>query len=312
MIPYTKMLTWAIASVSMCVGGTAPAAATLPSLTGQQRQAAGITIARAAWVTLPGRAAAFGLALDPRPAQADFNARHTAVLSRDVAAAEVARLRTLYAGGAGASLKTLQAARVVFARSAAAADAARARFAFLWAPLAALPEAACQRVIDAAVAGSSVLVRADLTDRHAIGELPRAALVDVDGLEVAGRVLGLMRTSGAAQSVGLLIEVKAAPRGFAAGARVPVALSLTPRSGRFLPRDAVLYGEDGPVVYREVPGSTGGAAAQFEAVKVRLLLAHAGGWIVAGIGADDEIVIHGAGVLWSLQGLGGQTADDDD
>src|SRR5487761_1914448 len=103
------MLKWAIACTSICAGAHATAAPP-PSLTSQQRQAAGITIARAAAVTLPGRVAAFGLALDPRPAQADFDARRTAALSRDVAAAELARLRELYAGGAGASLKSLQAA----------------------------------------------------------------------------------------------------------------------------------------------------------------------------------------------------------
>ncbi len=167
-------------------------------------------------------------------------------------------------------------------------------------------------MLDAAVAGTSLLVRADLTGRTAIGETPRTALVDVDGLEVRGRVLGLMRTTGGAQSVGLLVELSGVPRGLAAGARVPVALLGARRPGRFVPRSAVLYGDDGAFVYREVQGGAPTAAPSFEAVKVRLLMAHAGGWIVDGIGAGDEVVMQGAGVLWSLQGLGGRRAADDD
>ncbi len=309
MTPRCKLAILALAVVAQAAVGRAPTAL---SLSAAQRQAAGITIGRAIRIELPVRTAAFGLALDPRPAQADYNAWRAAATSRAAAAAEVARLRKLYAGGAGASLKSLQAAGAALARSAAEADAARARFSFAWAPIAALPAARRRRLIDAAVAGTVMLVRADLTGHLALGDPPRTALVDVDGLEVRGRVLGLMRTAGGAQSVGLLVELTGAPPGFAAGARVPVALLGAPRSGRFVPRAAVLYGDEGAFVYREVPGRAPTAAAGFEAVKVRLLMAHAGGWIVDGIGAGDEVVTHGAGVLWSLQGLGGQSAADDD
>ena len=311
MIPCVKIMTLAL--VCAPLGGVGRAAAAAPlSLSAAQRQAAGITIAPATPIAVPARSTAFGLALDPRPAQADFDASRAAQAAREVAAAELARLRKLYAGGAGASLKSLQIAGAALAQSTAAANAARARFAFAWAPFAALPAARCRHLIDAAVAGSSMLVRADLTGRLALGEIPRTALIDIDGLEVKGRVLGLMRTTGGAQSVGLLIDVTGVPRGFAAGARVPVVLQGARRSGWFVPRAAVLYGDDGAFVYRELPGSAAAAAARFEAVKVDLLMAHAGGWIVDGIGAGDEIVMRGAGVLWSLQGLGGQSADDDD
>ena len=36
------------------------------------------------------------------------------------------------------------------------------------------------------------------------------------------------------------------------------------------------------------------------------------GWLVGGLDDDDRIVVHGAGVLWSLEGVGEMPADDDD
>jgi hypothetical protein len=47
-------------------------------------------------------------------------------------------------------------------------------------------------------------------------------------------------------------------------------------------------------------------------VKVRLLLPYGDGWLVEGVDDDDNIVVHGAGVLWSLQEVGAQQIDDDD
>jgi hypothetical protein len=43
------------------------------------------------------------------------------------------------------------------------------------------------------------------------------------------------------------------------------------------------------------------------------LLAAAGGdWLTEGLDDDDEVVVQGAGVLWSLQGMAGHVPDDDD
>jgi hypothetical protein len=50
-------------------------------------------------------------------------------------------------------------------------------------------------------------------------------------------------------------------------------------------------------------------------VRIKLLQAHGDGWLVEGVDDDDNIVVHGAGVLWSLQGILGHAAgdiDDDD
>ena len=47
-------------------------------------------------------------------------------------------------------------------------------------------------------------------------------------------------------------------------------------------------------------------------MKVTLLMPHGDGWLVQGVDDDDEIVVHGAGVLWSLEGVGARAADDED
>jgi hypothetical protein len=43
-----------------------------------------------------------------------------------------------------------------------------------------------------------------------------------------------------------------------------------------------------------------------------LLLPYGDGWLVEGVDDDDTVVVHGAGVLWSLQGVGVQPSPDDD
>jgi len=45
---------------------------------------------------------------------------------------------------------------------------------------------------------------------------------------------------------------------------------------------------------------------------VTLLQPVGDGWLVTGLHGDDRIVVHGAGVLWSLQGLGNVSAEDTD
>jgi hypothetical protein len=47
-------------------------------------------------------------------------------------------------------------------------------------------------------------------------------------------------------------------------------------------------------------------------VPVTLLQPVGDGWLVAGLQANDRIVVRGAGVLWSLQGLGNISAEDVD
>jgi hypothetical protein len=157
-----------------------------------------------------------------------------------------------------------------------------------------------------------LLLRADLPGRHTVGASLSKAVLDVDGIQVPGRVLGVLRQTTELQSVGLLIEVPNAPAGLGPGARIPVALLTAERAGLLLPRDAVLYDENGAYVYKQLKKKTEAEKARYAPVKVNLLLPFGDGWLVEGVDDDDNIVVHGAGVLWSLQGVGAQQNDDDD
>jgi hypothetical protein len=69
-----------------------------------------------------------------------------------------------------------------------------------------------------------------------------------------------------------------------------------------VPAAALLYGEHGAYVYRQVSGSSTDKA-QFAAAPVKLLVRVGDGWLVEGLGRSDSIVVQGAGVLWSLEGI---------
>jgi hypothetical protein len=283
-----------------------------PSLNSEQQRAAGIGVAHPLAAKAPERIEALGLVLDATTLIADLGETTAAAAAEHSATAELARLHALHEGGAGASLKMLEAAQAEQAKARAQAEIAAARFALRWGPLAALPTDARQRLIEASTSGRSLLLRADLPGRHTLGALPSKAVLDVDGIQVPGRVLGILRETTELQSVGLLIEVSNVPGGLGPGARVPVALLTADRKGLLLPRDALLYDENGAYVYKQLANKTGAQQARYVPVKVRLLLPYGDGWLVEGVDDDDNIVVHGAGVLWSLQGVGAQAVDDDD
>jgi hypothetical protein len=81
-----------------------------------------------------------------------------------------------------------------------------------------------------------------------------------------------------------------------------VQLQGAPVGGVLVPTAALLYGEQGAYVYREVVGSAPDKS-QFAAAPVRLLVRVGDGWLVDGLGRSDSIVVQGAGVLWSLAGI---------
>jgi hypothetical protein len=283
-----------------------------PSLNAEQQQAAGIAVAHPIPAKAPDRIEALGVVLDPNALLSDLGDSSAAAAAERAAAAELARLQALHADGAGASLKMLEAAQAEQAKAQALAEITAARFALHWGPLAALPGAARRTVILASTRGHGLLLRADLPGRHILGALPSKAELDVDGVLVPGRVLGVLRETTELQSAGLLIEVPSAPSGLGPGARMPVILLTAGRSGLLLPRNAVLYDENGAYVYKQLAKQGGAEAARYVPVKVNLRLAYGDGWLVDGVDDDDNIVVRGAGVLWSLQGLGAQAVEDDD
>jgi len=282
-----------------------------PTISRGQQRAAGIAVAHPLAAMAPERIEGLGLVLDATTLVSDMGETTTATVAEHSASAELARLRALYEGGAGASLKMLEAAQADQAKAQAQAQIAAARFALHWGPLAALPIDARRKVVEASTSGRSLLVRADLPGRHTLGASPSKAVLDVDGVQVPGRVLGILRETTELQSVGLLIEVPSAPGGLGPGARVPVAVLTAERKGLLLPREALLYDESGAYVYKQLTRKTEAEKARYAPVKVRLLLPYGDGWLVEGVDDDDNIVVHGAGVLWSLQGVGAQQPDDD-
>jgi hypothetical protein len=308
---------WSVVAAAAFAGSAdddnaAPAkGAPSPGLTGEQQRALGIVVAHPLTATTPERIEALGVVLDATTLVSDFGESTSAAAVERAASAELARLHALHEGGAGASLKMIEAAQAEQARAQAQAQAAETRFAMRWGPLAGLPPAARQRLIDASLKGSSALLRAEVPGRHTMGALPGKAIVDVDGIQVPGRVLGLLRESSEVQGVALLIELPNAPAGVGPGARLPVTLLAGDRKGLLLPNGALLYDERGAYVYKQLTKKTGDKTA-YAAVRVNLLLPHGDGWLVDGVDDDDYIVVHAAGVLWSLQGVGTQQQDDDD
>jgi hypothetical protein len=285
----------------------------LPTLNAEQLRAAGIMIAHPLNAELAQRDEAIGLVLDPVDLIAAAAEADAAAAGSRAASAEVERARGLYHAGTGASLKTVQSAEADQAHSHAQAETAAAKLTAHWRPVAMMPAGARQKLFDDLRGGSVLLVRADLPGRHVLGSLPDRALLEVDGIGVPGKVLGaLAPRSEEVQGAGLLIEVRNAPAGLGSGARVPVTLLGGKHSGVLVSRDAVLYDDGGAFVYKQLGAKAGDKAARYNPVRVKLLQAHGDSWLVDGIDDDDNIVVHGAGVLWSLQGLVGHAAGDMD
>lgn len=286
------------------------ASAPLPELNARQQAAAGIRWVHPVAMTMPRSLAALGEVADPQSFIADSDALAVAESQAATATAEVQRLQRLYQAGASASLKALQQASTQRARVRAELAAARSRLMLRWGVLAERSAEQRQRLAAALVTGECLLLRVTLLGRHSVGALPRRALVDVDGVRIPARVLGTLRHgSTEVQGVTLLLELDRPPTGLGIGARLPVTLEGGPQRGIVVPAEALLYGEDGAYVYRRL-AEPSGDHARFAPVSVRLLQPAGAGWLVDGLSTHDWIVVHGAGVLWSLQGLGGVEAGE--
>ena len=288
--------------------GGAPEA---PTLNTEQQHAVNLQVARPVAATAPERTTALGVVLDATSLLSDASERTVAEAQQQAVSAEASRLRGLYKAGAGTSLKVLETAQADEAKAHAEADLAAARFTQHWGPLA-KESSATRQQLDAVTSGRSLLVRADLPGQHFVGALPLRAVLDVDGVDIPGRVLGALTQPSDSQSAGLLIEIDHPPLGLAPGARIPLWLYGAERAGMLLPRDAILYDENGAFVYKRTTPRSAAEKTRYLPVKVTLLMPYQDGWLVRGVDDDDEIVVHGAGVLWSLQGIGTRAADDED
>jgi hypothetical protein len=287
------------------------ATAQTPTLNKEQRAAVGLVVAQAVAAKPAERVAAYGQVLDPGALIAELGDVEANRAAERAASAEVARLQGLYKAGASASLRNLESAQAEQAKAHAQAETAATRFALRWSPLAAA-NAKRPKLVDALASGRSALVRVDLPGQQSVGTVPESAVVDIDGIEIRGDVLGALTQASDAQSASLLVAIADAPKGLAVGTRVAVSLLGAAKAGFLVPRGAILYEEGGAFVYHELASKPGDEKTSYARKSVTLLMPSGDGWLIGGLDDDDRIVVHGAGVLWSLEGVGDMPADDDD
>lgn len=291
----------------------APAAGSALTLSAAQQEAVGLMLSHPVKAAGPRQIDAYGVVLDPVELVTDVGRLASSRAGARNAAADARRVSGLYHNDTNASLKALQTAEAAQVESQAQAQAALTTFALQWGPVAALSDNERDALIAALSSGKSLLVRADVPGRHALGAMPSKALLSVDGIGVAARVLGpLPRTTPDLQSAGWLLEVDHAPAGLGPGAHLRLTLEGAAVAGLLVPTAALLYGDAGAYVYRQGSAKTRDGKVQYAPATVKLLAPEGDGWLVDGLATADTIVVHGAGVLWSLQGLGSFSAAEEE
>ena len=281
-------------------------------LTASQQQAVGIRIDTPLPLSSAAAIEAYATVLDPVALLSDAGHLESTRAAAAAASADAARQESLYRDATQASLKAVQASRAQAIEANAQAQAALLSFKLQWGPLATLSEVQRNALLEKLGAGGHLLVRADVPGRHFGGTLGREALLDVDGVQIAAHVLGpLSRTDAQAQSAGWLLEVDHAPPGLGPGARATVRLAGAAVQGLLVPAASLIYAEQGTYVYRQVKGEKRDTFA-YEAVPVKPLTRVGPAWLVDGLGRADQIVVQGAGVLWSLQGIASFSAAEEE
>jgi hypothetical protein len=281
------------------------------SLSASQQEAVGIRIENPQTFRGAPQILAYGRVLDPVELLTDLGRVESTRAAATAASADAARQAGLYRDGAQASLKTLQASQAQSVEAGAQEQAAALAFRQQWGPLARLADPQRQSLVAAVGRGERLLVRADVPGRH-FGDVGHEALVEVDGVHLAAHVLGILpRVDAQSQSAGWLLELDRSPPGLGPGARAVVRLQAGGEKGMLVPSAALVYASSGTYVYRRVAGDKPDTFA-YEAVAVRPLTRVGEAWLVAGLGHADQIVVQGAGVLWSLQGISSFSAAEED
>jgi len=282
------------------------------SLTSSQEQAVGIRVEQPLALRSAPQIEAYGTVLDPVALANDMGRVETTRVAAAAAQAEATRLEHLYRDDAQVSLKASQAAQAQSAEASAQARAAALGFSLQWGPLASWSAGQRRALLEALTHGRQLLVRADVP-AHPLGStVDRHAVVVIDGVNVSARVLGpLPRTDGPAQTAGWLLQLERTPGALGPGARIEVRLQAAAASGLLVPAEALVYAEKGSYVYRRHRTSSA-AGFHYEAVRVRPLSRVGSAWLVEGLAPDDQVVVQGAGVLWSLQGVGSFSAAEEE
>jgi hypothetical protein len=281
------------------------------SLTPSQQQAVGIRIEHPLPLSTAAAIEAYGTVLDPAALVTDIGHLESTQASASAAEAEAARLERLYRDAAQASLKALQAAHAQAVETQAQSRAAAMGFALQWGPLASLSAAQRGSLVSSLGNGQRLLLRAEVPGRRLASAVEPRALVQVDGTSVAARVLGpLARTDARSQSAGWLLLLERAPPGLGPGARLPVELRpAVTTAGLLVPATALVYAEEGAYVYRQL---SAGETFRYAPATVRPLARVGNAWLVEGLARTDQVVVQGAGVLWSLQGVASFSAAEEE
>jgi hypothetical protein len=294
--------------------GDAPAARerTELALTPSQQQAVGIRIEHPLPLSTAPQIEAYGTILDPISLVTDMGRVESTRVAAAAAAAEAERLERLYHEDTVASLKSLQAAQAQAAEAAAQARAAALNFSMQWGPLASWSAARRRSLRQAVAEGRSLLLRADVPAQHLGSAIEQHAVVEVDGVNLTALVLGqLPRADGPVQSAAWLLQLERAPQGLGPGARAAVRLQAAAAAGLLVPGEALVYAQQGTYVYRR-ESAPGANTFHYVAVAVRPLTRVGNAWLVDGLAPADQVVVQGAGVLWSLQGIGQFSAAEEE
>lgn len=283
------------------------------TLTLAQQQAVGIRIEYPLPLAAAPPIEAYGTVLDPLALATDTGRMESTRAAADATAADAARQERLYREQAEASLKAWQASQTQAVEAGAQARAAAMTFRLQWGPLAEWSVSQRQTLLESLSHGRQRLLRADLPGQHLSSAVEHGAMVEIDGVNVTARVLGaLPRTDAQSHGAAWLLLLEHPPEGLAPGARALVRLrSAAPASGVLIPAAALLYAEDGTYVYRQVQ-TPGADKFVFTAVTVRPLARLGSAWLVDGLTRTDPVVVQGAGVLWSLQGINNFSAAEEE
>jgi hypothetical protein len=283
------------------------------NLTGAQQTAVGIRVERPLLMRNAAPIEAFGTVLDPVTLVTDLGRVESTQAAAVAASADALRLERLYHDDAQASLKAWQSAQAQAAEAGAQARAAAMSFGLQWGPLAKWSEAQRRELLDALGKGEHLLLRADVAGLQMGSPLGGRALVQVDGVSIEARVLGpLPRTDATARSAGWLLQLQGALPGLGPGARALVRLQPSAATaGLLVPGTALVYAEQGAFVYRQVKGAAADSF-RYESVPVKPLARTGSAWLVDGLHGTDQVVVQGAGVLWSLQGISSFSAAEEE
>lgn len=283
------------------------------SLTQAQQQAVGIRTEYPLPLATAPPIEAYGTVLDPLTLTTDAGRMESTEAAASAAAAQAAREERLYRDEAQASLKAWQASQAQAIEAATQARAARLSFRLQWGPLAQWSASQRRALLEELSAGRQRLLRADLPGQHMVSAIEPHALLEIDGVNLTARVLGaLPRSDAQSQSAAWLLLLEHAPEGLGPGTRALVRLhSAASASGLLVPAGALLYAENGTYVYRQVHGG-GAEKFVYAPVTVRPLARLGGAWLVDGLSRSDPVVVQGAGVLWSLQGISSFSAAEEE